>query len=126
MTEPSRIGLTASVGAQLEELLEELNPEQGSEGLKLIKFDLYRLAVAFGLNKAEQPPPLKERGTASFRVSELDPDGVLYLAAESSKLLPSDTPIYEFIERLAESEISEFYRIYQKTGNLPLDQYFEE
>lgn len=126
MNEPSRIGLTATTGAQLDELLIDLNPQQGIEGVKLIKFDLYRLAVALGLNKASPPPPLKDKSTSSLRVSELDPDGVLYLAVENSKLLPPETSVYEFVERLAEHEIGEFYRIYQQTGQLPLEQYFEE
>lgn len=127
MDEPNRIGLTAATGAQLEELLEELNPDPSqSEGVKLIKFDLYRLAVALGLRKAEQPPKLTENSTSSLRVTELDPDGVLYLAAEESPLLPAEDSVYEFIERLAESGIREFCSTYQKTGQLPFDQYFDE
>jgi len=125
MEEPSRIGLTATAGAQLDELLEELNPDQGTEGIKLIKFDLYRLTVALGLNKTEPPALLLEKSAASLRVSELDPDGVLYLAVEYSELLPKGGSIYEFVERLAESGIREFYRTYQQTGQLPLDQYFD-
>ena len=126
MDEPSRVGLTASTDARLEELLENLNPEQGVEGVKLIKFDLYRLAVVLGLKESEPPPKLNGKSTSSFRVSELDPDGVLFLAAESSELLPSDSSVYEFIERLAEYEVNEFYSAYQQTGQLPLDQYFDE
>ena len=126
MDEPSRIGLTAATGAQLEELLEDLNPDQGTEGVKLIKFDLYRLAVALGLNKNDPPPQLVEKSTSSLRVAELDPDGVLYLAAEHSELLPTGSSVYEFVERLAESGIHEFYSSYQTTGQLPLDKYFDE
>lgn len=126
MNEPSRIGLTAKTGAQLDDLLEELNPERGTEGTSLIKFDIYRLAVALGLNNPSPPAVLNEKSTPSFRVSELDPDGVLYLAVENSQLLPINTPIYEFIERLAEHGISEFYNNYQQTGHLPFEQYFEE
>ena len=66
MYEPKRIGLTAATSAQLDELLEHLNSEQGGEGTKLVGFDLYRLAVALGLNKAEPPPPLPEKSTASL------------------------------------------------------------
>jgi len=126
MDEPSRIGLTAATGAQLEDLLEELNPSQGAEGVKLIKFDLYRLAVALGLNKNDPPPQLMEKSTSSLRVAELDPDGVLYLTAEHSELLPTGSSIYEFVERLAEAGIQEFYSSYQTTGQLPLDRYFDE
>lgn len=126
MDEPSRIGLTAATSAQLDELLEELNPEQGEDGVKLIKFDLYRLAVAFGLKNTEPPPQLLEKSTYSLRVTELDPDRVLFLAAEHSELLPSDITVYEFIERLAERGIHEFYQVFQQTGQFPLDQYFKE
>lgn len=126
MDEPSRIGLTASAGAKLDELLEDLNPEKGVEGIKLIKFDLYRLAVALELKSFKPPQNLKEKSTSSFRVAELDPDEVLYISVQNSSLLPIDTPIYEFVERLAEQGINEFYRVYQETGALPLEQYFEE
>tara|TARA_B100000446_G_C10552524_1_gene341218 strand:+ start:4763 stop:5143 length:381 start_codon:yes stop_codon:yes gene_type:complete len=126
MDEPSRIGLTATTGAQLDELLEDLNPEPGTEGVKLIKFDLYRLAIALGLKSSEPPPLLSEKSTSSLRVAELDPDGVLFLAAESSGLLPGGSSVYEFIERLAEAGIADFYRAFQKTGQLPIDQYFDE
>ncbi len=126
MDEPTRIGLTAEAGAQLEDLLDELNPNKGIEGIKLIKFDLYRLAVALGLKKSEVAPPLAGNSTSSLRVSELDPDGVLYLAAEQSEVLPADAPVYGFIERLAEAGVREFYAFYQTTGQLPFDQYFDE
>jgi hypothetical protein len=126
MDEPTRIGLTAEAGSQLEELLDELNPDKGVEGVKLIKFDLYRLAVALGLKKSELPPPFTGNSTSSLRVNELDPDGVLYLAAEHSELLPDDTSVYGFVERLAEAGVRDFYTSYQTTGQLPFDQYFDE
>jgi hypothetical protein len=126
MNEPSRIGLTPSTDGQLDELLADLNPDPGMEGVKLIKFDLYRLAVSIGLKKEEVPPLLVEKSTSSLRISELDPDGVLCLAAESSGLLPADTSVYEFIERLAEHGIAEMCSAYQQTGQLPLEQYFGE
>ncbi len=125
MNEPSRIGLTATTGAQLDELLKELNPD-GAEGVKLIKFDLYRLAVALGIKNHEPPPPLSDKGIGNFRVTELDLDGVLATAVESSGLLPQDVLVYEFIERFAEHGIRAFYLAYQKTGELPLEEYFEE
>ncbi|KEQ17847.1 hypothetical protein [Endozoicomonas numazuensis] len=126
MNEPSRIGLTSATGAQLDELLEDLNPDSGDEGVKLIKFDLYRLAVALRLKANTPPPPLPEKSVTNLRVKELDPDGLLFLAAENSNLLPAGTPIYEFIEQLAEAGISDFYRDFQQTGQLPFNQYFGE
>jgi len=126
MNEPSRIGLTATTNAQLDALLEDLNPGPGTDGVKLIKFDLYRLAVALGMKRHESPPPLKNNSSPSLRVVELDPDGVLATAIENSGLLPPGISIYEFIERLAEHGIREFYQTYQKTGELPWEEYFEE
>jgi hypothetical protein len=96
------------------------------DGIKLIKFDMYRLVVAIGLKHAELPPALNEKSTSSLRVSELDPDGVLSLAVESSELQPADTSVYEFIERLAERGINELCSAHQKTGQLPLEEYFGE
>ena len=126
MDEPSRIGLTATTGAQLDELLEDINPDPGTEGVKLIKFDLYRLAVALGIKNHELPPSLNDTGISNLRVTELDPDGVLATAVESSGLLPKDVLVYNFIERLAEHGIRKFYLAYQKTGQLPLEEYFAE
>lgn len=124
MTEPSRIGLTPKSDTQLDELLEELNPQPGEEGVKLIKFDIYRLAVALGVSRADLPGPLDDKSTSSLRVNELDPDGVLRLAVESSGLIGADESVYEFIERLAERGISELYEKYQQTGQLPLEEFF--
>ena len=126
MTEPGRIGLTPKADSQLDELLEELNPQSGEEGVKLIKFDIYRLAVALGVSRTDLPAPLNDKSTSSLRVNELDPDGVLSLAVESSGLIGSDESVYEFIERLAERGISELYEKYQQTGQLPLEEYFGE
>lgn len=126
MDEPSRIGLTTTTGAKLDELLEDLNPDQGVDGVRLIKFDLYRLAVALGVKKEAIPLPLNDKSIPNLRVVELDPDGVLYTSVENSGLVPDGVPIYEFIERLAEQGVQEFYQVYQKTGQLPLDDYFEE
>ena len=126
MTEPSRIGLTPKADSQLDELLEELNPQSGEEGVKLIKFDIYRLAVALGVSRTDLPASLNDKSTSSLRVNELDPDGVLSLAVESSGLIGSDESVYEFIERLAERGISELYEKYQQTGQLPLEEYFGE
>ena len=49
MDEPSRIGLTKEANILLEEMLKAIDP-----GKKLIKFDLYRLAVALGIKKRDQ------------------------------------------------------------------------
>lgn len=124
MEEPSRIGLTAETAAKLDELLEYLNPEQGEDGIRLIKFDLYRLAVAIGIKNAVEPPQLNDKSVSSFRVSELDPEAVLYTAIDNSVFKPKHSPIYDLIERLAEQGIKEFYASYQQTGQLPLEEYF--
>lgn len=125
MEEPSRIGLTAVTGAQLDELLEHLNPEQGEDGVKLIKYDLYRLAVALGVKKAVEPPLLNDKSISSFRVLELDEDGILFTALDNSGLVPEGTLVYDYIERLAEQGIKSFYHAYQKTGQLPLEECFD-
>ena len=124
MTEPTRVGLTPATDSKLDELLDELNPHGGEEGVKLIKFDLYRLAVALGVSRSDAPPILDDKSSSSLRKNELDPDGVLSLAVESSGLIGPDDSRYEFIERLAERGISELYEKFQQTGQLPLDEYF--
>lgn len=125
MEEPSRIGLTVATGAELDELLKDLNPGDGVEGVKLIKFDLYRLAVALELRTAVMPAPLKERSASSLRVVELDPDGVLAAAVEISCQIPDGLAIYELVELLAESGIKKMCLAYQKTGQLPIEEYFD-
>lgn len=128
MNEPERIGLTPLVAEQLDELLSELNPSVDSknEAVKLIKFDIYRLAVALGIKDCKTPPELKEKSNSVFRVNELDRDKTLYTVVECLDSCPSGTSIYRFIERLAEQGIQEFYQEYQQSGELPLTEYFSD
>ena len=77
MDEPQRIGLTTQANAYLDEMLDSLNSEV--TGHSLIKFDLYRLAVALGVKKGIRPEPLSEKTDTAFRVAELDPDKALFL-----------------------------------------------
>ena len=53
MEEPKRIGLTKEANGYLEEMLESLNSDNSAQ--TLIKFDLYRLAVALGVKRGEKP-----------------------------------------------------------------------
>ena len=125
MTEPDRIGLTPETSSKLEELLEELNPTQSQvKGTILIKFDLYRLAVAVGIKNDINPPPLNNKSTSSFRVSELDKDGILYTVAKNKGLAKEGESVYELIERMAEHQIKYFYDENMKTGQLPFDEIF--
>ncbi|WP_086774972.1 hypothetical protein [Vibrio coralliirubri] len=126
MNEPGRIGLTDEASAQLDELLADLNPSKGEEGISLIKFDLYRLAVAVGIRKGTKPPALIDKRNSSFRVAELDEGGILYAVVESTGLVHEGESIYEYIERLAEQGIREFYDESIKTGQLPFAEIFVE
>ena len=125
MNEPGRIGLTAEAGEFLEELLVELNSQQGGDGKALIKMDLYRLAVAIGIKKGINPPQLKDKSISSFRVLELDEDGVMYTVLEEMNVINSESSVYEYIERLAEYGIRHFFEENQKTGELPFHDTFE-
>ncbi|PUA28821.1 MAG: hypothetical protein B0W54_10415 [Cellvibrio sp. 79] len=124
MSEPDRIGLTAETSAKLDELLNELNPKKDEKGISLIKFDLYRLAVAIGIKKGIEPPPLNDRSVPSFRVSELDKDGVLYTVLINSEMNFSGDSVYGYIERIAENEIKFFYEENQRTGQIPYSEIF--
>jgi len=125
MNEPSRIGLTPLAAQQLDELLIELNPDLDSknETVKLIKFDIYRLAVALGIKENKSPPALNDKSNSVFRVSELDPDKTLFTVVECLDSCPNDTSIYGYIEQLAEQGIKEFYDHLQQRGELPLTDY---
>ena len=123
MKEPNRIGLTSEADAYLEELLEHLNPPKGETGVKLIKFDLYRLAVAIGIKNGKIPPPLNDKRVPNLKVLELDQEGVFRIALESSGIVPKDMLIHDVIERMAEQGIREFYNAYQQTGEIPLEEY---
>ncbi len=124
MAEPDRIGLTAETAAKLDELLDEINLSRGEKGVALIKFDLYRLAVAVGIKKGVTPPYLEGKSIASFRVSELDKDGVLYTVLQNSGVVSQHDSIYSYLERLAENEIRAFYSANQQTGQLPFEDIF--
>lgn len=126
MEEPNRIGMSESAMSKLEELIEELNPADGEDGTRLIKFDLYRIAVAHGIKNRIKPEALNGKSISSFRVSELDEDGILYLAVSESNLTNDGESIYEFIERLAEHGVNEFYSTLRATGQLPFDEIFSK
>ena len=125
MNEPNRIGLTPLAAQQLDELLLELNPDQDSnkETFKLIKFDIYRLAVALGIKENKTPTPLNDKSNSVFRVNELDPDKTLFTVVECLNVCPNGTSIYSYIEQLAEQGIKEFYEHFHKRGELPLTEY---
>jgi hypothetical protein len=125
MIEPKRIGLTPLAAQQLDELLIELNPDLDSknETVKLIKFDIYRLAVALGIKENKSPPALNDKSNTVFRVSELDPDKTLFTVVECLDSCPNETSIYGYIEQLAEQGIKEFYEHLQQRGELPLTDY---
>lgn len=121
MSEPLRIGLTKQANGYLDEMLDFLKSQPG--GQELIKFDLYRLAVALGIKKGLVPEPLSDKSDSTFRVTELDPDKALYYAVDAANLQESDEAIYHIIERLADQGIRQFYDAYQKnTGRLPWDK----
>ncbi len=124
MEEPNRIGLSSTATAQIDDLLEDLNSDKGE--VELLKRDLYRLAVALGVKNHVLPPPLEDKSGWKDRVGEFDPEGVLYVAVETAGLVEEGRSIYEFIECLAEYGIKNFYLAYQKTGQLPIEDYFEE
>ena len=121
MAEPSRIGLTKEANGYLDEMLDFLKSQPG--GQELIKFDLYRLAVALGIKKGVSPEPLSGATDHAFRVAELDPDKALYYVVDAVNLKKSDEAIYHIIERLADQGIRQFYNSYKENmGNLPWDK----
>ena len=121
MVEPLRIGLTKQANAYLDEMLDFLKSQPG--GQDLIKFDIYRLAVALGVKKGLVPGPLSDKSDSTFRVTELDPDKALYYAVDAADLQESDEAIYHIIERLADQGIRSFYDAYKENmGRLPWDK----
>ena len=121
MNEPQRIGLTTQANAYLDEMLDSLNSEV--TGQVLIKFDLYRLAVALGVKKGIRPEPLSEKTDNAFRVAELDPDKALFFAVDAANLHEVDESIYRIIERFGEQDIRFFYNAYRENmGKLPWDK----
>ena len=121
MAEPPRIGLTKQANAYLDEMLDSLNSE--ASGQTLIKFDLYRLAVALGVKKGITPEPLSEKTDNAFRVGELDPDKALFFAVDAASLQKPSEAIYHIVERFGEQGIRDFYDAYDKNmGKLPWDK----
>ena len=120
MEEPQRIGLTKEANTYLDEMLDSLNSDMEGGGEKLIKFDLYRLAVAIGVKEGTKPIPLKEKTDNSFRVAELDPDKALFIAVEAANLRENGESVYHCMERLAEQGVRQFYDAYRSNvGRLP-------
>jgi hypothetical protein len=127
MNEPNRIGLTPLTAQQLDEILAELNPnpnlDSKKESIKLIKFDIYRFAVALGIKENKSPPGLNDKSNTAFRVSELDPDRTLFTVVNCLGVCPNETTVYGYIEQLAEQGIKNFYEHLQQRGELPLTEY---
>ncbi len=126
MEEPKRIGLTSVTAAKLDELFRDLNPGDGEDGIRLIKLDLYRLAVSIGVKRGAIPAEIIGPVVRDYRVGEFDEDGIIYTAIDGLEIVPKEDSIYEYIQRLAEEGIIEFYRAFYQTGQLPLDEYFTE
>ena len=126
MEEPNRIGLTSEVNNKLEELLEHINGDNNEETGTLYKKDLYRLALAIGIKKGKNPEPLSQTSVGRLRVVEIDPDGVIKAAAKTSMDIPKDLPVYNFLECLAEMQISEMCAHYQMYGELSIESFFED
>lgn len=123
MDEPQRIGLTKEANAFLDEMLETINSVTEGTSEKLIKFDLYRLAVAIGVNEGNKPKPINGNADGLFRIGELDPDKTLYIAVEAAGLNDSEGSVYRGVERLAEQGIRLFYKSYQENmERLPWDK----
>ena len=121
MNEPQRIGLTKQAHNYLDEMLETLNSE--ACGQTLIKFDLYRLAVALGVKEGIRPEPMSEQPDAAFRVAELDPDQALFFAVDAANLHEPGEAVYHIVERLADHGIRHFYDAYHNNmGRLPWDK----
>ncbi len=121
MDEPQRIGLTTQANTYLDEMLDSLNSEV--TGHSLIKFDLYRLAVALGVKKGIRPEPLSEKTDSAFRVAELDPDKALFFAVDAAKLPEVGESIYQIVERFGDQGIRCFYDAYRENmGKLPWDK----
>ncbi len=112
MEEPQRIGLTAQANAYLDGMLDSLNSE--TDAPDLIKFDLYRLAVALGVKKGITPEPLSDKTDNAFRVGELDPDKALFFAVDAANLQEPGKSIYRTVEALGEQGIRHFYDTYRE------------
>ncbi len=121
MSDLERIGLTKETNQCLDEILETLNSEV--EGQNLIKFDLYRLAVALGVKNGKNPEPISGKTDRAFRVRELDPNKSLYFAVQAANLGDPDESVYHIVERLGEQGIREFYKEYKRDlGKLSWDK----
>ena len=120
-SDPERIGLTKETNQYLDEILETLNSEV--EGQNLIKFDLYRLAVALGVKKGKNPEPISGITDSAFRVRELDPNKSLYFAVQAANLGAPNESTYRVVERLGEHGIRQFYMEYKShLDRLPWDK----
>ncbi len=121
MEEPKRIGLTKEANGYLEEMLESLNSDNSAQ--TLIKFDLYRLAVALGVKRGEKPTMINGTTDNALRVSEIDEDNALYVAVKAANLQDPGESVYRVVERLAEQGVRNFYDEHQKhVGKLPWDK----
>lgn len=101
VNEPTTIGLSEKSHGLLKRLTEDKRNGAFAE-----MADAYRFAVALALAHGVIPDEIPAPRQTIFNVGTLDPDKMVYSAVKAL-LNTDDTPVYRWVERLAEWGVNE-------------------
>lgn len=116
--EPTTIGLSESAHRKLKDLEENQHFHSLLDG--------YRFAVGLAVAQGVLPPEVSKR-TTIFNVGTFDPDQAI---KESISALMEehlgDTPVYRYVERLAEWGVNELAAMVEETGKIEFVDLLEQ
>ena len=92
----------------------------------MFKLDLYRLAIAISIKRGVTAPPLTETSNSSYRITDVDENAVFFTVLNNSELVPEGVSVYEYMERLAEHGVKEFYKSSLKPGGFSLSDFLDK
>lgn len=122
-----RIGFTDEADALVEELLYSINEsEDSSENTRLIKKDIYRLAVCAALQDFSSIKDEKLQTSKNYRLNEIDSDGSILTALELIIDGYDRSNINNDFERLANHGVTLLSEIFEKNNFLNLSQLFDD
>jgi len=122
-----RIGFTDKADELVEELLYSINEsEDSSENTRLIKKDIYRLAVCAALQDFTSIKEEKLQTSKNYRLNEIDSDGSILTALELIIDGYDRSNINNDFERLANHGVTLLSEIFEKNNFLNLSQLFDD
>jgi len=121
-----RIGLTEAGDEIITSLLEVINDTQDIDSIRVIKKDLYRLAVCVALKDIAEIPRVKLDTNKNFRLNEIDSDGTIQASIEAVQNGDDKSDIASKFEVLANHGLSILQSLYEESSSLDISLLFAD